>query len=154
MIGKRTLTIHHAYAESTPKIPGEYLGTHSGYTRMNPGDIVTCVSRSGGFGSDAYYFDPEMLIEGTHYEWGGLKTTWTMVFPDAFVQVDYSGELTDPEYATLYTYRDPSGTLRIGDEVEVPVTYGTKVGTVLALGKGDWDGTVKDVKARITRTAL
>ena len=61
-------------------------------------------------------------------------------------------------YATggvSYSYRDPSGLLQIGDLVEVPVQYGTKVGTVIAFGRdGRYDGPVKDVAAKLERREL
>ena len=159
----RDIKIHTAYADATPKIPGEYLGTSSGYTRMNTGDIVTCVKRSDAedysgddyFNSsyDDYYFDPECLIEGSHYQWNGrlgAGGNWTAHFPDAFVQVDYSGTL-----GKLYTYRDPSRRLRVGDLVEVPVTFGTKVGEVMELGRGDdYNGPIKNVLAKVKRERL
>jgi hypothetical protein len=53
-----------------------------------------------------------------------------------------------------YTYRDPSGALEIGDLVEVPVSYGTKVGTVMAFGHGGYTGPIKDVAARLARVSL
>jgi hypothetical protein len=58
--------------------------------------------------------------------------------------------------AYSYTYRDPSGTLTVGDRVEAPTkrqNYAA-IGTVVALGRGHWDGPVKDVTARLTREEL
>lgn len=67
----------------------------------------------------------------------------------SYVQVTYNGPTS-----ARYTYLDPSGTLEVGDLVEVPVTYGTKPGEVVALGKGSWTGPVKEVVARLTRESL
>ena len=154
---KRTITIHGEYADSgDPPIPGEALGDSTQYQRMTEGDIVTAVGHLS-----AYYFDPEMRIEGTHYQWsldrhyhgfGPPKLNWVRVFPDKFVQVNYAPEESGI-FGPLYTYRDPSRTLQIGDLVEVPVTYGTKVGEVVGFGK-NYDGPIKDVVARVRREEL
>lgn len=70
-----------------------------------------------------------------------------------FVQVRYlSG-------SGNYTYRDPSGTLQVGDFVEVPVRELPvhHIGKVVALGRGCWTGEIseiKDVTAVFKRTTL
>jgi hypothetical protein len=75
--------------------------------------------------------------------------------PTVYVQVDYSGVGVGMRLQPLYTYIDPtSGNLRVGDLVEVPVTYGTKVGVVAKLGRGDWTGVCKTVAAHLIREAL
>lgn len=50
-----------------------------------------------------------------------------------------------------YTYADPSGTLDVGDEVLVPVTYTDELqqAYVSALGRGSYEGPVKSVRARV-----
>jgi hypothetical protein len=74
--------------------------------------------------------------------------------PNVYVQVDYSSNGIG-RVSPLYTYIDPTGgDLRVGDLVEVPVTYGTKVGRVAKLGKGDYTGPCKTVAARVVREAL
>jgi N-acetylmuramic acid 6-phosphate (MurNAc-6-P) etherase len=75
----------------------------------------------------------------------------------AAVEKAKDGPIVQVRYATggiPYAYRDPSGTLRCGDLVEVPVTYGTKVGTVVGFGRDGWDGEVKAVVAKLTRQEL
>ena len=56
----------------------------------------------------------------------------------------------------LYTYADPSGRLKTGDVVIVPVgPNGTeKRGVVAALGRGDFDGKIKEVTAVLQRKDL
>ena len=148
--------VHPEYADDAAQpVPGERLGRDTQYERMASGDIVTWV---GG----TYYYDPEMRIEGEHWRlelaWGGHHHgpggaptgTWVPVYPDAFVLVDYSA---DPGWGKAYSYRDPSRLLRVGDLVEVPVTYGTKIGQVVGLGC-DYDGPIKDVLAKVRREEL
>lgn len=95
----------------------------------------------------------QVVIEGS-----SIETREEEIDPTCYVQVDYSGDRPKPpfsRYRALYTYIDPTGgDLQVGDEVEVPVTYGTKVGVVAALGRGNWTGECKSVIARITRVAL
>jgi hypothetical protein len=52
-----------------------------------------------------------------------------------------------------YTYRDPSGSLKRGDIVEVPTTSQglPRFAKVVAKGRGDWQGAVKDVTAKLDR---
>jgi hypothetical protein len=96
-------------------------------------------------------------------EYGDLSTVFEGEFdydveeidPIVYVQVDYSGVGVGMRLQPLYTYIDPTGgNLRIGDLVEVPVTYGTKVGIVAKLGRGNWTGECKTVAAHLIREAL
>lgn len=73
--------------------------------------------------------------------------------PHKYVQVNYS--MNGGAYAALYTYIDPTGgNLLVGDLVEVPVSYGTKVGVVAARGRGKYTGPCKTVSSRLTRESL
>lgn len=64
-----------------------------------------------------------------------------------YVQVQFPGT------SYLYTYRDPSGTLKVDDLVQVPYvnSYANSVGVVARLGRGNWDGPTKDITARLQR---
>lgn len=64
------------------------------------------------------------------------------------VQFSYSGY--------RYTYNDPSGTLQVGDLVEVPTTRNGLIqqATVVALGRGSWSGPTKGIVARFHREEL
>jgi hypothetical protein len=70
------------------------------------------------------------------------------VLDGPFVQVKYL------RGGVAYTYRDPSGTLEVGDLVEVPVSYGTKVGAVTKLGRGSYRGPVKTVLFKLKRQLI
>jgi hypothetical protein len=54
------------------------------------------------------------------------------------------------------TYRDPSGTLAVGDFVAVPLGWKNTphIATVIALGRGSYDGYTKDVTSRFVNEAL
>jgi len=69
---------------------------------------------------------------------------------DSFVMVKV------PNSGTLLTYRDPSASLRVGDPVVVPFGYNNaeKVGEVYGLGRGNYTGPTKDVRARLVREEL
>lgn len=71
--------------------------------------------------------------------------------PDSYVQVRVREGLRN-----RYTYRDPSGTLAVGDHVQVPfgASNRLRMGEVIALGKGEYDGPVKDVAARFVTEPL
>ena len=71
---------------------------------------------------------------------------------DSYVQVKY---LDRGALARRYTYRDPSGTLKVGDLVEAPVGYdGLQLAKVVELGRGKYSGPIKDIKIRIVREEL
>ena len=69
--------------------------------------------------------------------------------PTPYVQVTVDGSVR-------YTYRDPSGTLAVGDAVQVPFGARDRLrfGTVAALGRGSYPGKVKDVAARVVTEPL
>lgn len=117
----------------------------------------------GGGDVESYALD-ELTLVGSRgrkltVKQGGSTTTFEGDFEfevedlDAYVQVSFNGQ----KYGQRYTYRDPSGTLQVGDRVIVPVgTSLTKenAAQVMALGRGSWKGHVKDVTARLTREEL
>jgi hypothetical protein len=75
---------------------------------------------------------------------------------DKYVQVKFPGT------SYPYTYRDPSGKLEVGDIVKVPRVNHYAAGfsnldgiaEVVALGRGHWDGEVKDITTRLRREEL
>lgn len=68
---------------------------------------------------------------------------------ESYVQVEFDGG------GSYYTYRDPSGTLEVGDLVDVPTRYDEhNVAQVKRLGRGDYTGRVADVQARFLREQL
>lgn len=69
---------------------------------------------------------------------------------DRYVQVAFPGR------SYKYTYRDPSGTLRVGDRVEVPVGYYSDpaLAEVVELGRGSYTGPIKTIRAVLRREAL
>jgi hypothetical protein len=69
---------------------------------------------------------------------------------DAYVQVSFDASAS--ALGLLYTYRDPSGGLLPGDRVKVPGS--SSICTVRALGRGNWDGPVKDVRALLIEQPL
>lgn len=66
-----------------------------------------------------------------------------------YVQVQFDGN-----YSQWYTYIDPTGTLEVGDLVEVMTPRGANVVEVMALGRGDYRGQCSTVKAKLVREAL
>ncbi|HEY5984918.1 MAG TPA: hypothetical protein VIV12_00845, partial [Streptosporangiaceae bacterium] len=68
----------------------------------------------------------------------------------SYVQVKFLGGGT----LARYTYRDPSGSLEIGDLVEVPTSRGPATAKVKELGRGSYVGPVKDVTALLVPVAL
>lgn len=56
--------------------------------------------------------------------------------------------------STAFTYRDPSGTLQVGDLVEVPSRFGTGIAKVSALGKGSFKGEILEVTAKLSKEVL
>jgi hypothetical protein len=72
-----------------------------------------------------------------------------------FVRVTFDNDGEAAVLARRYTYRDPSGTLVVGDRVVVPTRFMPEVeATVVARGRGDWDGETSDVIAKLERVAL
>jgi hypothetical protein len=73
---------------------------------------------------------------------------------ERYVQVRIAGATGSGSYR--WTYRDPSGTLAVGDAVIVPFGYDDedRLATVVALGRGGWDGYTKDVSSRVLTEAL
>jgi hypothetical protein len=73
---------------------------------------------------------------------------------DSFVQVSLPTEYAGGVYR--WTYSDPSGSLKIGDVVQVPVGHDDRpaIGTVVEHGRGFWNGETKDVTARLVREEL
>lgn len=70
---------------------------------------------------------------------------------DSYVQVKFRST------SYPYTYRDPSGgSLKVGDLVKVPRVnyYADGIGEVVALGRGNWDGDVKDIEGRVVVEAF
>jgi hypothetical protein len=67
-----------------------------------------------------------------------------------YVQVQF---MENSSGSYRYTYRDPSGSLEWGDIVEVPTTSQglPRIAKVVAKGRGDWKGAVKDVTAKLDR---
>jgi hypothetical protein len=59
------------------------------------------------------------------------------------------------KYSRL-TYRDPSGKLKFGDRVLVPLGYKNReqLGRVIELGRGNYTGPTKDVSARLLTEKL
>jgi hypothetical protein len=55
-----------------------------------------------------------------------------------------------------WTYEDPTGTLEYGERVVVPFGLANHeaFGTVVELTKGDWDGPIKSVYARVLTEEL
>jgi hypothetical protein len=94
--------------------------------------------------------EAEELAGDLREEIAAIRERRDMIENGPFVQVRFEFS------AYPYTYRDPSGTLAVGDQVEAPTTRINRraYGEVIALGRGDWDGPVKDVTARITREEL
>lgn len=71
--------------------------------------------------------------------------------PTPYVRV----KLLNGATSRLYTYRDVSGTLEVGDLVEVPVGIsGTQIGRVAKLGRGDYKSKVKDVTSKLVTEPL
>lgn len=54
------------------------------------------------------------------------------------------------------TYRDPSGQLQIGDRVIVPLGWHNSdaLATVIALGRGTYEGYTKDVKSFLSEVPI
>lgn len=73
----------------------------------------------------------------------------------SYVQVRLMGSTASQR---RYTYTDPSGTLAVGDLVEVPVGFrdGAQIAKVVELGKGKgtYTGPLKTVTARLGREEL
>jgi hypothetical protein len=93
-----------------------------------------------------------ILLERDEVE--GLRDALTTALeydPTSYVQVTVGGS------SRRYTYRDPSGTLAVGDYVQVPFGYNDdpRIGLVKALGRGSFTGAnVKDVAARFVTVSL
>lgn len=71
-----------------------------------------------------------------------------------FVQVRFLNGGTGPFLGKLYTYRDPSGSLKVGDTVEVQGAGSLSLATVEKLVRGDFKGNILDVKARLVKENL
>jgi len=75
-----------------------------------------------------------------------------------FVQVRFN-RIARPASAgksPLYTYRDPSGTLQVGDLIQVPVAHSDEpaVVEVAQRGRGTYTGTIRTVAAKLEPRAL
>lgn len=117
----------------------------SNYVDLEPGEFAIA-PRGGRYGS---------MTQPYRYQVGASNpaTAVVIVRRSAYVQVNFM-EYSSSSYR--YTYRDPSASLQVGDVVEVPTTSQglPRVAKVVALGRGSWDGEVKDVTARLERTVL
>lgn len=73
---------------------------------------------------------------------------------NAYVQVAYLGTDGMPRGMKLYTYFDPSSSLKVGDIVEAPTSHGLPLAEVVKLGRGDYQGDPRSVSARFLRLEL
>jgi hypothetical protein len=70
----------------------------------------------------------------------------------SYVQVSFGGMNST---GGRYTYSDPSGTLKVGDLVEVRTgSNEPRQVRVVGLGRGSWGGPVKPVIAKLERVTL
>lgn len=91
-------------------------------------------------------------LPGSKY-WNGHSVIVSGEFDFEVEDLDNYVQVQFPSTSYLYTYRDPSGTLRVDDIVQVPTinSYATNIGVVARLGRGNWDGPTKDITARLQR---
>lgn len=96
---------------------------------------------------DQFYPDPSSDAR-THVIEGDFE--FEVEDLDTYVQVKVPGR------SVTFTYRDPSGTLAVGDRVFVPFgsSNSERFARVVALGRGLFPGPTKDVSARVLTEAL